>query len=62
VTGPGCPRVGNCVVPNSVLPVVTENLIEDAPFTLAEGEFTIFLRNGNDGQLSKGWPLRVGLR
>lgn len=62
VIGPGCPRTGNCVVPNNVLRGVSSTAIEEVPLKLAEGNFEIYLRNGEAGKLSNGWTLTVGVR
>jgi DNA-binding winged helix-turn-helix (wHTH) protein len=59
VLGPGCPRIGNCVVPNNVLGGVSDKRIESVPLRLAAGDYQIYLRNGSAGQLSNGWPLNV---
>lgn len=55
----GCPRIGNCVVPNNVLHGVSSTQIESAPLTLDEGEFQIYVRNGAGGPISNGVPVTI---
>ena len=61
VVGPGCAFVGACIVPNSVLRPggITSTIISSAPFTLGEGTFDIFVRNGGSGTLSSVFRLTV---
>jgi hypothetical protein len=51
VTGPGCAAIDPCIVPNDVLRrfgEVSDRVIENAPLTLADGEFQLFLQHGNN--------------
>jgi hypothetical protein len=45
-----------------VLRGVSSTAIEEVPLKLAEGNFEIYLRNGEAGKLSNGWTLTVGVR
>lgn len=50
VTGPGCPEVKPCKVPNDVLrehAKISEMLLDNVPITLASGEFQIVVYNGD---------------
>lgn len=61
VTGPGCPESRSCRVPNSALreeAKLSDTILDNVPLTLASGEFTIAIRNG-DSRPSESLPLRV---
>jgi hypothetical protein len=57
VTGPGCPQISSCVVPNGVITFIGTDYL-NVPLRLAQGNFEIYI--SQLGQTSNGWPLSVG--
>lgn len=59
VQGPGCTKLGTCVIPNSVLVGKSTTQIASVPFLLAQGDYKIYARNGATGQVSNNLLLTI---